>query len=98
MPSSGCSQRNVRSRKESLFKYQRRRMSSDHQVFISRNDPHAAFATGCANRVFVRVVGSRIDRESEIREPVANFRTNSGGMLADSAGEDQHIQSAERGR
>ena len=32
-----------------------------------------------------------------MREPGANFRTNCGGMLADSAGEDEHIQSAERG-
>ena len=72
-------------------------MSRDHQIFIGGNDAHADSAVSCADRVLVGVVSLRVDRNPEMRQPGANFRAYCGGMLADAAGEDEHVQSGERG-
>jgi hypothetical protein len=73
-------------------------VTRDHQVLVGGNHAHAASAVCRADRVFVRVVAARIERNPEMREAAAHVCSDRAGMLADTAGKDKQVEPAKRCR
>ena len=70
-------------------------MTGDDPFLIGRDDPDFNAAIARADARGSRVVGIVIDGETQPVQPLANTSSDVLCMLADSAGEDQAIQTTE---
>src|SRR5262245_60839408 len=73
-------------------------MPRNHQFFVGWNAPRRDSRSGRADAGAARSVGDRVDVDAEPGRIAAHTFADRCGVFADAAGEDDGIESAERGR
>ena len=68
----------------------------DDQVFVGGDDSHCARTLPGRSRICVCRISSFVEQDAEMSQSTADAQADRRGLLADAAGEDEGIESAER--